>query len=130
LTSSLNQCQFLKKFSLLYNSIHLINEFKLINIIFGLKNFNWPKSVEKKEYEINTFIENNPDFFIKYKNKIDLVVGGPPCQGFSSAGKRVHDDPRNELYKSYIKFIRKINPKIIAKYVKNGDLYSIPEFNI
>lgn len=80
---------------------------------YGLKGFNWPKSVEKKEYEINEFIENNPQFFKRYINKIDLVVGGPPCQGFSIAGKRVHDDPRNQLYKSYIKFIRKINPKII-----------------
>jgi len=90
---------------------NLIDNPKLSN--YGLKSFNWPKSVEKKEFEINEFIENNPDFFKKYINKIDLVVGGPPCQGFSIAGKRIHDDPRNQLYKSYIKFIRKINPKII-----------------
>jgi DNA (cytosine-5)-methyltransferase 1 len=80
---------------------------------YGLKGFIWPRSVEKKEYEINEFIDNNPNFFKRYVNKIDLIVGGPPCQGFSSAGKRIHDDPRNQLYKSYIKFIRKINPKII-----------------
>lgn len=90
---------------------NLIDNSQLTN--YGLKSFNWPKSVEKKEYEINEFIENNPHFFKTYLNKIDLVVGGPPCQGFSTAGKRVHDDPRNQLYKSYIKFIRKVNPKII-----------------
>lgn len=48
------------------------------------------------------------------KNEIDVVIGGPPCQGFSSANQqRVIDDPRNELYKYYIKAIEKIAPKIV-----------------
>jgi DNA (cytosine-5)-methyltransferase 1 len=47
-------------------------------------------------------------------NEIDVVIGGPPCQGFSSANQqRVIDDPRNELYKYYIKAIEKIAPKIV-----------------
>ncbi len=99
---------------------------------YGLQKFNWPKFVEKKEYEINDFMDNNSLFFEKYINKIDLVVGGPPCQGFSSAGKRKQNDPRNHLYKSYIKFIRKINPKIIlienvsgiaSKFSESGKSY-------
>ncbi len=47
---------------------------------------------------------------------IDIVIGGPPCQGFSSANKhhRVINDPRNELYKYYIKAIEKLAPKIVA----------------
>ena len=45
---------------------------------------------------------------------IDVVVGGPPCQGFSSANQqRMIDDPRNELYKYYIKGIEKIAPKFV-----------------
>jgi len=47
------------------------------------------------------------------KNKIDVLIGGPPCQGFSIAGKRLVDDPRNILYKIYISFIEKINPTAI-----------------
>lgn len=46
----------------------------------------------------------------KYKN-IKVVVGGPPCQGFSQAGQRNSKDPRNQLYKSYINFIKIINPE-------------------
>jgi hypothetical protein len=39
-------------------------------------------------------------------------------------------DKNNNVYKAEDIIVNKINPKIIAKYVKNGDLYSIPEFNI
>lgn len=54
---------------------------------------------------------------------IDVVVGGPPCQGFSSANKqRIIDDPRNELYKYYIKAIRKILPKFIVMENVHGML--------
>ncbi len=43
---------------------------------------------------------------------LDLVCGGPPCQGFSMANRqRVIDDPRNNLYKSYLKFLQKTRPK-------------------
>lgn len=46
---------------------------------------------------------------------IDVVVGGPPCQGFSSANQqRIIDDPRNELYKFYIKAVEKILPKFVV----------------
>ena len=42
-----------------------------------------------------------------------MVVGGPPCQGFSTAGQRVENDNRNKLIDSYINFIRLVQPKII-----------------
>ncbi len=46
----------------------------------------------------------------RYKG-VTLVCGGPPCQGFSMANRqRIIDDPRNELYKEYLKFLQKIRP--------------------
>ncbi len=45
------------------------------------------------------------------KGKIDIVVGGPPCQGFSISGPRNFDDPRNKLYVSFIKIVDKLRPK-------------------
>lgn len=43
---------------------------------------------------------------------IDLVAGGPPCQGFSMANRqRIIDDPRNNLYKSYLEFLQIVKPK-------------------
>lgn len=43
--------------------------------------------------------------------RIDVVCGGPPCQGFSLAGKRDKNDPRNMLFKNYIKVIKNVKPK-------------------
>lgn len=42
---------------------------------------------------------------------VDLVVGGPPCQGFSTSGKRALDDPRNLLVKMYLKAIEVLQPR-------------------
>jgi DNA (cytosine-5)-methyltransferase 1 len=51
--------------------------------------------------------------------KIDIIVGGPPCQAYSVAGrarigKAVEDDPRNELYKYYVKFLERYQPKMFV----------------
>ena len=43
--------------------------------------------------------------------KVDLIVGGPPCQGFSLTGPRNFDDERNKLYLSYIKAVEMFRPK-------------------
>ena len=43
--------------------------------------------------------------------EVDCVAGGPPCQGFSNAGPNIAHDPRNKLYREYLRVIRKIKPK-------------------
>ncbi len=43
--------------------------------------------------------------------EVDLLLGGPPCQGFSSAGKKQSDDPRNLLWQSYLDAICALRPK-------------------
>jgi len=43
--------------------------------------------------------------------ELDMLIGGPPCQGFSTAGARFWDDPRNNLLKSYVKVLKIIKPK-------------------
>ena len=47
------------------------------------------------------------------KYPIDLIAGGPPCQGFSYAGKRFVDDPRNKLFKEFYEIVENILPKSI-----------------
>ena len=46
--------------------------------------------------------------------KVDVVIGGPPCQSFSLVGKRLEDDPRGQLVFAYEKAIEKIRPKFFV----------------
>lgn len=62
--------------------------------------------------DIRKIVDNIEEYVTE---PIDIVVGGPPCQGFSSANQqRIIDDPRNELYKYYIKAIKTILPKFVV----------------
>ncbi len=45
---------------------------------------------------------------------IDLLIGGPSCQGFSRAGKRDKSDPRNMLFGEYVRVVHELNPKYIV----------------
>lgn len=60
-----------------------------------------------KNFGIND-LEN--DFGIK-KGGIDLVIGGPPCQAYSTVGKRLIDDPRGKLFQEYYRVLKEIAPK-------------------
>ena len=46
------------------------------------------------------------------RHKVDIVVGGPPCQAYSTSGKRLLDDPRASLYQQYYRVLNETNPKI------------------
>lgn len=59
--------------------------------------------------------------------EVDLIVGGPPCQGFSSLGKQQEDDSRNKLWKEYLRIVRLLKPKVwIMENVP--ELLKSPEF--
>lgn len=60
--------------------------------------------------DINNII-NDLDKYLRFKD-VDVIIGGPPCQGFSTANRqRIIDDPRNRLYKSYVKVVDLVKPK-------------------
>jgi DNA (cytosine-5)-methyltransferase 1 len=48
------------------------------------------------------------------KNKIDMIVGGPPCQGFSTVGAGNTSDVRNLLFKEFVRIVRLVKPKVIV----------------
>ena len=61
--------------------------------------------------ELNSKIEE----YDKILKNIDIVIGGPPCQGFSMANRqRIIDDPRNELYKAFLTFLSHVRPKFFV----------------
>ena len=83
------------------------------NLIDKKNHFKWPAWLPVKEHDINEVLENYRNELEALKGKVDLVVGGPPCQGFSTAGKRSEGDKRNKMVDSYIKFIDIVRPKVL-----------------
>lgn len=45
-------------------------------------------------------------------DEVDIIVGGPPCQAYSTVGKRLIDDPRGKLFQEYYRVLKEFNPKM------------------
>lgn len=83
------------------------------NLIEKQNHFDWPTWLPKKNHDINEVIKEHSEQLKSLRGQVDMVAGGPPCQGFSTAGRRNEKDNRNKLIISYIKFIRLVQPKVI-----------------
>ena len=75
--------------------------------------FDWPWWLPKKPFSIDTLQSKYAKRLCDLTGLVDLLVGGPPCQGFSSAGKRKQDDPRNKLFRSYLKLVDVLHPRVV-----------------
>lgn len=63
--------------------------------------------------DISTISNLEIDDVLERHGKIDLMVGGPPCQGFSLSGKRDVNDKRNTLFEDYLKIANRVQPSVI-----------------
>ena len=89
---------------------------KTLNVVCGVDV--WDKAIDsyKKNHKHLSFCEDLTKFppqelEKKINTKFDIIVGGPPCQGFSMAGKRDKNDPRNSLFIEFYKYISYFKPK-------------------
>ena len=94
------------------------------NLIEGKQHFAWPQWLPIGPLNILEVNEKYKTQLRKLRGQVDLVAGGPPCQGFSMAGKRVEDDVRNQLVFSYIDFIDMVRPKLLLFENVKGFTYA------
>ena len=86
--------------------------------------------VYEKLYENKSYLDDSTVKYVSSIKNVDLIIGGPPCQGFSAAGRGKKsnieknyvdfiDDPRNQLFKYFLEFVDYYNPKaVIIENVK------------
>ena len=111
---------------------------------FEKAGFDISLAVEKDAWAVETYIANhrnknaieadihtlNEEFFEKYKGNVDVVMGGPPCQGFSIAAsnRRKENDDRNTLYRQFLRVVGILQPKIVLiENVKEIVNYKLPD---
>lgn len=103
-----------------------------ISLGFKLAGFNISGGIDIDPDSIKTFQKNFPkskavcESLLEYSDEkiiedfgnkeIDIVVGGPPCQGFSSANRwnKENQDPRNKLFFEYLRFVELLKPKAVV----------------
>jgi len=114
----------------------LVSKKKIIDIFCGIGGFSrgfldlnydvllgidiWDKAILtfKKNHDKSEAIKEDVSkipnsFFSKFRNKIDVIISGPPCQGFSMSGKRDPNDKRNSLFNEVIRITKYIKPKFV-----------------
>lgn len=88
------------------------------NLLEGRKvpvnQFSWPSWLEKKAWSIDEVLEQHSVELANLKGTIHVLAGGPPCQGFSFAGKRNESDPRNQLFEKYVEMVQIIRPSALV----------------
>lgn len=79
-----------------------------------IKNFLWPTWLEKKAWSIDELLDKHLSTLQSLEGRIEVLAGGPPCQGFSFAGRRNEDDPRNQLFEKYVEVVKAIKPSAVV----------------
>lgn len=85
------------------------------NILMGRyeHQIRWPSWMPREPTCIAQLLNEHSDELIKLRGTVTMLAGGPPCQGFSSAGRRRSADPRNQLVEAYLRLVTLIRPEIV-----------------
>lgn len=75
--------------------------------------YDWPVWLEKRAWDIEELLKLHLPELLTLRGTIDVLAGGPPCQGFSFAGQRKEDDPRNLLFNKYVEMVVALQPRAL-----------------
>ncbi|MCG9738765.1 DNA cytosine methyltransferase [Shewanella insulae] len=73
----------------------------------------WPSWLPQQEHGIEELLSKHKSELKALSGSVDLIAGGPPCQGFSPAGRRNPDDPRNKMAEHYVEVVKLVKPKYL-----------------
>lgn len=73
----------------------------------------WPGWLEQRPWAIQELLSQHGGALRGLRGRVRLVAGGPPCQGFSFAGRRQKLDPRNMLFKKYVDVVDAVRPDVL-----------------
>ena len=79
----------------------------------GRFSFAWPSTIEEQPWDIRDLISHRHAELADLSGQVDLLAGGPPCQGFSHAGRRDPRDSRNLLFKAYLDLLDLLRPRLV-----------------
>ena len=74
---------------------------------------NWPEWLEMRAWQAQDILSHHSTNLAKLNGKIDLIAGGPPCQGFSMNGLRRPDDPRSRMVEVYHEYVKIVRPRLV-----------------
>ena len=90
--------------------------FETLNTNFppgGRWSYDWPRGIEQAAWDIEELLKDRAEALKGLAGQVELLAGGPPCQGFSVAGRRRRDDPRNGLMDAYAELVSLLRPKLV-----------------
>lgn len=73
----------------------------------------WPSWLPKKSWYAEELLASYGDEIASLRGKVDLIAGGPPCQGFSMNGLRRPDDPRSRMVDVYLQYVSTVRPRLV-----------------
>jgi len=106
-----------------YNVLSLFSGAGGLDLGFEAKGFDHLGCVEMDDHCVSTLKKNRPKWNIFHGDitqytspfrNIDVLIGGPPCQGFSLGGNRDPHDPRNRLFLEMVRIAKETNPKVVV----------------
>ena len=111
---------------------HVVAYNELKPIFCNSHNANFPDSELIHECNVHDISKIKDETFVKYSGKTDIIFAGFPCQGFSNAGKKKDDDPRNTMFLEFLRATQLIKPNMIigenvkgllSRRTSNNELY-------
>lgn len=75
--------------------------------------FTWPSWLERSPHSLEDLTVKHADQLRGLRGQVDLLAGGPPCQGFSTFGRRKAHDPRNQVFRHYLKIVELLQPDMV-----------------